>query len=381
MKTNDQSASFFKLTLASSLISLFFVFVIFVTNTDYIPNGPGRRMYEVAQSILLRGEIVPTGFVEAEAFLRAKTRAEGISMWQDVFSITYDGRVFPKHSLLSSLALLPFLAVFGTAGILVLSALVQLGTVLSIHYIASLFHPTISWVSSFIGIFLGTQLLFFGGGVPYDSLGALLVVGGVAIARKHPLAAGLLVGLSVFSRPTNVVYVLVPLFFTERCSVPRIIIGAAIPVCAFLMMNSVLWGSPFTTAHHRMTVYEFGEAVFNGRSVTFKWELLASDWAEKLFSLQCGLLLFNPLMLCIPLAGKKLITDPRKAAIVSICAIQMILVFSYDGWRASFGGNRYLCPALWLLAPIALGVLDEQRLRLVGPRTAPHCQSGAGPVP
>ena len=137
-------------------------------------------------------------------------------MWQDVFSLTHDGRVFPKHSLLWSLVLVPFVALFGIWGVSVVTVLVQSGTVVSIHRVASLLQPGIPWTTSLISVLIGTQIFFYSGGVAYDSLGGFLVIAATAIAGSRPVVAGVLVGLAVFCRPVNVLYVVIPCLFSER---------------------------------------------------------------------------------------------------------------------------------------------------------------------
>lgn len=314
-------------------------------------------MYEVAQSLLEAGRFVPDNFLQVESFLREQTKKDDSTMWQDVFSLTHDGRVFPKHSLLSSLILVPFIAVFGIWGVSVLNVLVQTGTVVSIHRVASLLQPGIPWTTSFLSVLIGTQIMHYSGGVAYDSLGGFLVIAATAIVGSRPLVAGGLVGLAVFCRPVNVLYAAVPFLFAERRFFMRLVIGMSVPLVSFLIMNFFLWGSPFTTAYQRLPMYQSGEPVITLVGVGFELRTLASDWGDKLFGSQRGLLLFNPILFCLPFLRWGELMDARRIGIILVCLSQSALVFAYDGWSASWGGNRYLCPAVWLLAAIGVGVI------------------------
>jgi hypothetical protein len=57
--------------------------------------------------------------------------------------------------------------------------------------------------------------------------------------------------------------------------------------------------------------------------------------------------------------------EKRRFGIIFVCLFQGALVFAYDGWSASWGGNRYLCPAVWLVSAIGIGVVYN---RLVSKR-------------
>lgn len=359
MKVRQNKASLCLLSLfALAIFIVFDLFIVFL-HVDVLPDGPGRRMYEVAESIIHRGSLVPDYFIQLESFLRDETKRSSGAMWQDVFSLTREGRVFPKHSLLSSLLLVPFVALFGVWGVLVSTTVVQTGTVVATHYISSLLQPGVSWITSLVSILIGTQILYYSGGVAYDALGGFLIVAGVAIAKKNPLAAGFLVGAAVFCRPINLMYALILVFFTERRRLGWAMVGVAVPTVLFLTMNHVLWGGPLITAHHRMPEYHLGEPVFSGASVRFDWNVLASEWREKLFSPVCGLLSFNPILVLVPFLGWRLIGDGRRVAIIVVCLLECVAVFSYSGWSESVGGNRYLCPAIWLLASISIGSVDN----------------------
>lgn len=280
-------------------------------------------------------------------------------MWQDVFSLTHDGRLFPKHSLLSSVLLVPFVAVFGVWGVSVLAVLVQTGTVVSIHRIASLLEPGILWTTSFVAVLIGTQILYFSGGVPYDSLGGFLVVAGVAVVGRCPFISGVLVGLAIFCRPLNAIYAGMPILFSERQCFKRLVLGLAVSVASFLLTNYFIWGGPLTLAYQRMPIYQSGNRVFTDLSGTFAWEIFASDWGDKLFGPTHGLLLFNPILIFLPICWGSLLVDRRRLAIVLFCLLKIAVVFSYGWWMVSQGGNRYLSPAVWLLTAVSIGAVNK----------------------
>lgn len=348
-----------KLSLYTSFLFTLVVASGYVRGIDMVPEGPSRHMFEVARSLLQRGNLVPSYFHDIQALLIEKTRTSEAAMWQDVFSITADGEVFPKHSLLSSLLLLPFIALFGDCGVMVWSVLVMVGLVASIHLLATRFKSDISWATTACTVLLGSQVIFYLGGVPYDSLGALLVVSGVALAPSSPLGGGLLLGLSVFCRPVNILYALILPVIVGRRRVIRALSGAFVPALIFLVLNRVLWGGFLMTAHQRMPTYDHGVPRFDGASVYFSPGILGGEWFDKLFGAQTGLLLFNPALLIVPFLFLRP-GYPREAiAILMVFAVHAVLIFSYLGWSVSTAGNRYLFPGICLVMTLAVCVVHN----------------------
>ncbi len=220
------------------------------------------------------------------------------------YALTRDGRLFPKHSALLGLMLVPGTVLAGTTGaqatyLLCTAALAAL----LVHRAATAFGSApalLSFACTFLLVPGGRSLAF---GMNLDTVLAFAVLGAYDLAaRGRGVLAGLLGALSLFLRPTAVFLVLPLPFVSARGK--RGAAGAAAGLAAgslvFGSVNAYLWGSPFLTAYGRAAV--LGPEGFRvvDHAAAFGTNLLTGV-ATLVASYPDGLLFVFPLLLLSPL--------------------------------------------------------------------------------
>jgi len=83
---------------------------------SHLPVGPSRAMSEVTKSVWSTGSVCPELFTRVYDQARELRYRAQSEVWQDVFALSIDGRIVPKHAPLSSLVAVPFFAIFGDRG-------------------------------------------------------------------------------------------------------------------------------------------------------------------------------------------------------------------------------------------------------------------------
>ena len=197
-------------------------------------------------------------------------------------------------------------------------------------------------------------------------LAALLIVGSFALQPRRPLWGGFLSAVSVFVRPSNVLYLpLVLLAWPGSMKSKRLIpglAGAAAGLLLFCSFNYCLFGHPLLTSHDRLVAFLNGELLYAQKPFEFSGaaklslDVFQNSWYEKLLSFDRGLLPFNPVFFLSPLL-LPLFVHGRNLRVHAFCLgallTQGLVVFSYEVWHANGIGNRYLFPAIILfLFPI-----------------------------
>lgn len=345
-----------KLFLAASILLCIPLLIQWSHGRPLIPEGPALRQYEVARNLIDHGSFTPEKLYTLHHDLMQRSRIEQSGFWQDTYSIRPGGDLFPLHSVVPPLLLAPLLLIFGDLGVVLLNIGVLAALIAAIYRVALELRPDIPWTVGLFGAVLGSQIPFYTGGIAYDSLGALFIVGGFAIAFRHPAIGGALVGASCFIRPTNALYVPLLMWGLPRDNLIRFMLGSITSGTLWCVSNALLWGGPLTSAYHRTPTIINGEAVFIFTSL-FSFASFLEGWDQKLFGLTNGLLLFNPIIFLTPLAWWLHRRHQLANALAATFIIQSFLMFSYSYWNTTIGGNRYLMPAVCLAIALCLPVV------------------------
>jgi hypothetical protein len=198
--------------------------------------------------------------------------------WSNV-SLGKDGRWLPKHSWVMPLLSTPLFGVFGLGGLLVFHVLMMALLAVSAYRIAARFvAPGYAAVATLL---VAAQPVISGDVYSYNNdvfYSALLLAGTAAFLasigagelrapqgqRRERLEiwAGLLFGLGVWAKVTNLVYVapfaIWQLSRREWRSTRRCLIAFGVPIAVFLASNAALFGSPLTTSYSQIVVRKDG---------------------------------------------------------------------------------------------------------------------------
>lgn len=278
-------------------------------------------------------------------------------------SIGRNGAWYPKHPVLLSLLALPAYALLGDPGLLAfnLLQLLMLDCLLlfAARRVAS--EPVALAVALLFA--LGTLLRPVALNFSPDVLSTLLVVGGaLALLDRKAALAGVLLGLSVAARWTNLVFLPLALGFAAvshgRGAALRFTLGVAPPLVALGALNGWMFGSPFVTPYDRVGVHLLSAPAIEPSHRTRFTLPFWSGLAAQLLDPELGLLRSAPPLL-LSVAGVPLLVlrFPREAFVVLAFSVTQLATFArYADWRASTFGHRFL------MTVVALGVLPAAAL-------------------
>lgn len=196
----------------------------------------------------------------------------------DVFgspwSMTVDGRLFPKHPILFGAALAPGFAVAGTAGARITALL--LGALLAgvATAAAAKRHGAAAAILAALAVFLlspaGRNVLW---GINVDTAITLLWLGALVLADAgRPFPAGLLGGLLLFLRPPAVLLlagVAVVVAGRPRREALRLAAGITPLLVVLATLNTVWWGAPWGSSYDRVAVFSVEGLVLASHSSQF----------------------------------------------------------------------------------------------------------------
>jgi hypothetical protein len=287
-----------------------------------------------------------------------------------------NGEWFPKHPILLPVLGLPFLALFGVPGLLVLNLLV-LATLAAAMFRLARHFASASAAALAAGVLVaGTFLRAYAYNFSPDLLAALVAtLAALALLEGRMAAAGLLFGTMVMAKPILVTFlppaVAYALVRGRIRGAARLACGGIPPLAALLLLNLALFGSPFVTGYDRNVVFVDGSATFLSHRTLFDNDPIAGARAQILDPVH-GLLLTAP-ALFLALPGTLLLMRRRKAETVWLTASAAALFATlcvYRPWYTSHYGNRFLMPAVAFATPAVAAAL-EAALNLARTRAAP----------
>lgn len=288
------------------------------------------------------------------------------------------GRFVPKHPLWMSIALIPFLALFGNPGALVFN-LLQMGVLCWLMFLLA--ERVGGCRAAALAVWLTALFSFlphYAWNVSPDvftsaaMLGALVLLpGDRSEARGRHLLSGLLLGVAVAAKPTFLLAALpFPLVMGRplRRTAPVLAIGLLLPISAWLGLNEYLFGHPLSTSYDRIVHFTPDGIELHSNREDFTLSMVDGAWAQ-LVHPEKGLLATSPVtVLSIALLPLFFRDQRRWATVVAVASAGIFLFFSrYAPWIWSHWGNRFLMPVVVLGVMPAAGALG----RLVRPPAAP----------
>ena len=285
------------------------------------------------------------------------------------------GEYYPKHPIVLAVAALPFYAVAGDLGLLAFN-LAQLAALVLVMWIGARRYvaPAVA-----LGLVLwyafGTLLRPAAYNFAPDVLSTLLVAGAiVALLGARTVAAGVLLGLSLWAKWTNAVFVPVALVWLaarrDWRSLARFGAGVAAPVAGLLALDWHMFGSPFVTPYDRVLVAQHQRWVLEPSHRTFFTVPFWSGLWTQISDRNAGLVVAAPPVLLALPGFVALYRRARADALLvgAACLAQLATFAKYEQWNVSSYGPRFLLSVVALSAlpaAAALGwVIDRVRGRL-----------------
>ncbi len=291
------------------------------------------------------------------------------------YALTRDGRLFPKHSALFGILLVPGTAIGGTVGAQVTYLLLAASFAAYLTVRAAVVFGSGPALASFSCLFVlvpgGRSLAF---GMNLDTVLAFAVLAAFdLVSRGHGVRAGLVGTLALFLRPTAALLVL-PLPFVAaargRGPVVRTVLGLGGGLLFFGGVNAWLWGGPFLTAYSRAAVFGPDGLRVVDHAGAFGTNPLAGV-AKLVASYPHGLVFVFPLLLLSPLGF--LVEEARRAEwwVPMACGLAGFLILgAYDYAVAHpdymiyrFAGPAWFASAFPLAALLAWIRSEAARLR------------------
>jgi hypothetical protein len=338
---------------AAVAISLGFSFSCHFLGLPVVRRGPALSISEVTKSLANSWSFTPPFFAEIYRDAKDLSTANSSRVWQDVFALDKEGRLRPKHSIFSAIVAVPFFIIFGNAGFWIMQQLLLIWLLYStFSIVAELTGKALPWSTLLATLFM-SQTIFYTYGFSYDLHACSLIIGGLHLKRRSPVAGGVIMALALFVRPSLILLITPLLLARNRTDRITETLKSALGVFLVILINGALnyywWGSPFLTSYHRLPAFYKGMMVLSAHPIGFDLEVLYSDIISKLFSPQ-GLLPYNLSFITLPwvLIYTWRQKDPFRLLCLLSAFIYTLYIFSYPMWNSTSHGNRFLFPAIYL---------------------------------
>ena len=276
------------------------------------------------------------------------------------------GEWYPKHPILLPVAALPFYAALRDVGLLVFNVLqVALLDVLVFLLARRSASGGVAFALA-IWFAFGSLLRPVAYNFSPDVFSTVLVVMGyLALVGERWALSGLVLGLSVAAKWTNLVFLPIAGIYAIataglRSSI-RFALAAAPPLVGLAVLNLHMFGSPFVTPYDR--VLGQGLRLEPSHRTLFDRPFLAGLWTQ-IVAPRAGLLSSAPQTL-LALPGFYFLARRASAEALlcgALCAAQMAVFAPYRMWDASNYGHRFWMTAI-VLSAIPVAALADRVLR------------------
>lgn len=276
--------------------------------------------------------------------------------WSNV-SLGADGKtLWPKHPYLLPIFAAPLFFLFGYFGLLLANAGLVVASLWFAFRVASRYASPLA--AGVVAAMFAALPLFTEGAYSYSNdvfYAALLLAGLEQFLSRRLGWSGLLFGLAIWAKATNVLFVL-PFGFwllAERRWRPllRFCLAAAVPLVAYAVVNTLWFGMPHITAYHRIVVRENGQPVVYSISGKFGRPLvdgLRSLWQEPFEGLDRSFATGMAMLVGLPLLALR---SWRHALSLAVSLALYAVAFA----KFEYTYHRFFTPwAAWLVLPGAM---------------------------
>ncbi|GMV43434.1 MAG: hypothetical protein AMXMBFR64_51500 [Myxococcales bacterium] len=181
--------------------------------------------------------------------------------WSNI-SVGGGGEYYPKHSFLMPVMSTPFYLLLGLPGLLVFNCVALVLGMWAGYRLGARFAGEGASAVATMALLATPLVPYLAYCYSFDVFYGALVAGGAAlIAARWGFAGGLLMGLSLWAKPTNVLLagpLVLALTAWDRRFLGRLVLGGAIPIALAALANAVMYGLPWLTSYHRILVVEAG---------------------------------------------------------------------------------------------------------------------------
>jgi len=292
--------------------------------------------------------------------------------WSDLSLGSNETSYYPKHPYVLPIVALPFFAAFGQPGLLVFNVLAMAALLACAFALARTWvGPGPALLATLLPLLCGLvdrNVYTFSNDVFYSMLVTLGLV--LALARRFVLA-GVVIGLALWSKVTNVFFVPLLLLlawqearahtepFPWRRTVLRACVGLALPGLLMAIANTVMFGGPFITSYHRIITIHGGKVLVESASDAFHAEFWAG-LQNVLFDAGEGIWPQAPVLFVAALAG---IVGVWRIGLPALALPLMLGVLLAFHARYDFIWARFFLPLVGL-APLSLAAPFASRPRV-----------------
>lgn len=285
-----------------------------------------------------------------------------------------NGAWYPKHPVLMPVVAAPLYWLAGDTGLLAFNLLQLTALCVCLWLGARRYTSEALSFALVLWFAFGTMLRPAAYNFSPDVFSTLLVSAGLlALLSRRAVLAGVLLGLSVWAKWTNVVFLPVAGVFLladrDLRAIVRFGLGSAVPILALLALNQHMFGSPWITPYDRVLVFDGSQwAIEPSHRTLFGVPFWPGLW-EQLSHRKLGLLVGCPPILLAPLGLAWLARRAPKEALLlgGACLAQLAMFAKYEQWQMSSYGPRFLMTVVavgaWLAAPALEAVIAALRPR------------------
>jgi len=352
--------------LVCVLICLGFYLQTIAARLPHEPYMKGDSPYyaNTAISILYDGDLDQRNQSDKSIFEKPKSWTN-IGMYDSNIARGSRGEWYPKHTLILPFLSVPFYAALGGHGLLVFNVVILLLLIVVVRRVAWHFASQGAADVAAVAICLTPLFHHFAYSYSADILAAVLVVGGFgALLSQRGLAAGFLLGLSVWVKIPN--GIVLPLAFIlllvlkDYRTLIRFCIGCVVSLGIFAGFNWYQFGAPWITSYSRVWTIERGVSTIGDHVSSFDfpfWEGMRLQLIDSVHGL-------------LPTAGASILavfgywglfkkSRPAFYLILLFSAITFLFYCKYDFITGSHYSNRFLMPVVALSAIPLACLLDS----------------------
>ena len=336
------------------ICSLTFSLTLYLRGDPITPPGPSFAIASSTKAIWENGSLTSHHAQAVFDAAQALSKSMQSDVWQDVFAQDARGNLVPKHSVISSFIAAPFYGLFGEIGFWVCQQFFFFVLSYCFYRCVTTLSGASAPLTSLLALGLLSPAIAASYTFVYDLHGLTFIVAGLLLSRTHPFLGGLVLGCSVFVRPSNLL-VIVPLLFawTDPKHLGGVIKGGLGVLCALgalCLYNVLLWGDPFTTAYSYLPLFSRGDVVIQRHPLGFDHHEFTRDWQGKLFGPE-GLFSRYGTLATIPCAIWMALRSSRRifyGSCLIAAALNTAYVFSYSMWDPGVSPHRFFLPSIVL---------------------------------